>query len=202
MSDNPTLASRVSDKPVLVLVGFCLLVLTGTMLFQRFTTPFLDIREIQVRQEMEQGPMADITRLMEQIEEHPEDLEALRSLGNAFMHMKAWDRALMFWERVLALEPHDAMAMNQKGVCLFQKQDYPASAATFSQLLEVDANNVYALFNLGVLHTHFLGNVEQGQGYLQRILAMEGVSEDVLQAVRQELDQESGHGEQDAGTSQ
>jgi hypothetical protein len=77
--------------------------------------------------------------------------------------------------------------LNQKGVSLFQKQDYPASAATFASLIEIDADNVYALFNLGILHRHFLDNPEKGESYLKSILELESVPEDVLQAVHQEL---------------
>jgi tetratricopeptide (TPR) repeat protein len=191
MSDNSTASPRVGDKPVLVLAGCCLLALMATVLVHRFTHPFLDVRDGSMHQKMDQGPMADIARLMQQVEEHPEDLDALRALGNAFMHMQAWDRALSFWDRVLQIEPHDVMALNQKGVCLFRQQDYPASAETFARLIELDPDNVYALFNMGVLHRHFLGNPEKGNGFLQKILKMEGVSPDILQAVRQELDQSS-----------
>ncbi len=188
MSNNPAVAARISEKPVLIVAGCCVLALIGTMLLQRFTHPFLDVRTFKLPEKaMEQGAMADITRLMKQLEEHPKDEKALRSLGNAFMRMKAWDRAILFWNRVLATHPKDVMALNQKGVCLFQKQDYPAAAATFSRLLDIDANNAYALFNLGVLHLHFLGNVQKGEGYLQKILQMEGVSLEIQDAVRQEL---------------
>ncbi|MGX9366755.1 tetratricopeptide repeat protein [Desulfoplanes sp. PS50] len=187
MNDNATLSSRGFEKPLLGIVVFCLVVLAGTMVFYRVTNPFLDVREVRMNPSADQGPMADITQLMQQLENNPNDVDALRSLGNAFMHMKAWDRALMFWNRVLAIEPQDTMALNQKGVSLFQKQDYPASAATFATLLEIDADNVYALFNLGILHRHFLDNPAKGEGYLQAILKLESVPEDVLQAVRQEL---------------
>jgi lipoprotein NlpI len=187
MNDNAPLRSRGFEKSLLWLVGLCLVVLAGSMIFHRVTHPFLDVREIRANHSAEQGPMADITRLMQQLETNPNDLVALRGLGNAFMHMKAWDRALMFWNRILAIEPHDTMALNQKGVSLFQKQEYPASAATFATLIEIDTDNVYALFNLGILHRHFLDNPEKGEGYLRSILEIESVPEDVLQAVRQEL---------------
>ncbi|MGX9366747.1 tetratricopeptide repeat protein [Desulfoplanes sp. PS50] len=187
MNDNATLSSRGFEKSLLGIVGICLVVLAGTMIFHRVTHPFLDVREVRMNPSADQGPMADITQLMEQLESNPNDLDALRGLGNAFMHMKAWDRALMFWNRVLAIEPHDTMALNQKGVSLFQKQDYPASAATFATLIEIDADNVYALFNLGILHRHFLDDPAQGERYLQAILKLDSVPEDVLQAVRQEL---------------
>ncbi len=187
MSDDSSQSLQTSEKPVLILVGICGLVLIGTMLFQRFTRPFLDIRELQVPQANSQGAMSDITKLMKQIETNPEDVHALRSLGTAFMRMEAWDKALLFWDRVLAITPNSSMALNQKGVCQFQKQAYPGAAATFSQLLEVDPSNAYALFNLGVLNLHFLGNVQEGEAYLQRILAMENVSQEILRAVEQEL---------------
>jgi tetratricopeptide (TPR) repeat protein len=199
MNDNATLSSRGFEKSLLGIVGMCLVVLAGTMIFHRVTHPFLDVREVRMNPSADQGAMADITRLMEQLESNPNDLDALRGLGNAFMHMKAWDRALMFWNRVLAIEPHDTMALNQKGVSLFQKQDYPASAATFATLIEIDADNVYALFNLGILHRHFLDDPAQGERYLQAILELDSVPEDVLQAVRQELAAQppSNEGEED-----
>ncbi|WP_462324120.1 tetratricopeptide repeat protein [Desulfoplanes sp.] len=188
MTDNSTSTPVVPEKPVFILVGLCLLALVATMVFHRITHPLLDIRKIESHTGMEQGPMGDITGLMQRLEEHPEDVDALRSLGNAFMHMKAWDRAVMFWDRVLAIRPHDAMALNQRGVCFFQKQDYEKAADTFATLLTTDPANEYALFNLGVLHKHFLGHPEKGDRYLETILEQGRASPEVMQGVRRELD--------------
>lgn len=179
--------SSISKTPILIFVGVCVAALTLSMVYQRITQPFLDIRTIKASQAPDQGPMSEITGLMGQIEKNPNDIESLRALGNAFMHMKSWDQAIMFWGRVLVLEPQDTMALNQQGVAQFQKQDYEGAARSFEQLLAVDTGNVYALFNIGVLYRHFLGDEERGVEYLRKIVALKPEDKDVLRAVMEEL---------------
>ena len=187
MTSNAKTGTSLSTTPVVVLVGICLLGLTLSTVYYRATHPFLDVRELKSSRNAEKGPMADITKLMQRVEADPQDVEALRALGNAFMHMKGWDRAIMFWDRALAIEPHDAMALNQKGVSLFQKQDYTAAAVTFEKLLKLKEDNVYALFNLGILYRHFLGDTRLGEEYLQKIIELKPENKDVLRAVMEEL---------------
>ena len=186
-SNTNTTGRTVSKTPVLIFVGLCTVCLTLSVVYYRVTHPFLDIREMQVSHAADQGPMADINTMMQRLEKNSNDIDALRSLGNAFMRMKAWDRAVNFWDRVLSLEPHDAMALNQKGVSLFQQQEYKIASTTFEKLLEVQPDNVYALFNLGVLYRHFLGEIPRGESYLHKILELNHENKDVLQAVEEEL---------------
>ena len=43
---------------------------------------------------MDAGPMSKVREYMERVEVDPEDVEALVGLGNSFLMMRAWDRAL------------------------------------------------------------------------------------------------------------
>ncbi len=199
MTNNVKTDAKVATKPALVLVGLCLIGLVLSTVYYRATHSFLDVREIKSAGDAQQGPMAEVTALMQRVEKDPEDIEALQGLGNAFMHMKSWDRALGFWNKVLAIEPHDAMALNQQGVCLFQKQDYTAAAATFERLLEVQGENVYALFNLGILYRHFLGDPGRGEAYLRKIVELKPDNQDVLKAVMEELASDIDQNGTDAG---
>ena len=51
------------------------------------------------------GDMGAVSAMMKRLQDNPEDLETMRSLGMAFMEMQAWERALAFWDMVL--ERHD-----------------------------------------------------------------------------------------------
>ena len=183
-------------------VGLCVVCLTLSVVYYRVTHPFLDVREMKVSHAQEQGPMADINTMMQTLDKNPNDINALRALGNAFMRMKAWDRAITFWDRVLGLEPLDAMALNQKGVSQFQQREYKAASITFENLLEVQPDNVYALFNLGVLYRHFLGEASRGENYLRKILELKPDNNDVLRAVQEELANEPSQQKTEHGTKE
>lgn len=199
MTSNASTGIPVGKTPVLMFVGLCVVCLTLSVVYYRVTHPFLDIREVKVSHAAEQGPMADINSMMQTLDKNPDDIDALRALGNAFMRMKAWERAVTFWDRVLGLEPHDAMALNQKGVSQFQMREYKAASSTFENLLEVQPDNVYALFNLGVLYRHFLGEPSRGETYLRKILELTPENNDVLQAVQEELANEPAQPETEHG---
>jgi Flp pilus assembly protein TadD len=115
--------------------------------------------------------MAEIKTLMERLRSNPEDLDVARELGMIFMRMGAWERALEFWDHVLAQRPTDLEALNQKGVCLFQTSRYREAAGVFSQMLAVDPAHPHAHYNLGILYGYYLNATDEARRHFEVVAA-------------------------------
>jgi Flp pilus assembly protein TadD len=116
------------------------------------------------------GNMAEVSALMERLQANPEDEDAMRHLGMLFMQMGAWVRAMNFWDMVLAKAPKDLEALNQKGVCLFQLGRHPEAAEVFSRMVEVDAQNPHAHYNLGVLYAYYLNATDTARRHFEAVV--------------------------------
>lgn len=116
------------------------------------------------------GDMAEVTAMMKRLQENPEDLETMRSLGMTFMEMQAWERALAFWDMVLERHEHDVMALNQKGFCLFELEKYAEAAALFEQMLGIEPDNFHAHYNLGVIYKYYLEQPDTAAAHFQAVV--------------------------------
>ncbi|BDV00985.1 hypothetical protein TDMWS_10700 [Thermodesulfomicrobium sp. WS] len=116
------------------------------------------------------GDMAEVSALMERLQANPEDQDAMRHLGMLFMQMGAWARAMSFWDMLLGKVPEDLEALNQKGVCLFQLGRHPEAAEVFSRMLQVDAQNPHAHYNLGVLYAYYLNATDTARGHFEAVV--------------------------------
>ena len=116
------------------------------------------------------GDMAGVSALMKKLQDNPDDIEAMRSLGMSFMEMQAWDRALSFWDMVLERRPDDVMALNQKGFCLFELEQYAEAAALFERMLGIEKENFHAHYNLGVIYKYYLEQPDKAAAHFQSVV--------------------------------
>jgi tetratricopeptide (TPR) repeat protein len=181
-----------SRKPVLLFAALCLaLIFAGSFLY-RAANPSLTVTQ-QPAMGAGPGPMAEIGNLMTRLEQNPQDLEALNSLGLLFMEMHAWDRAAVFWNRVLSLEPENVSAHYHLGVVKFQLKEYQAAEEHFLKVLAIDPSSHLAHYNLGVLHKYFLEQPEKAQPHFEKVMELAPEDKDIAELVRREL--EAGHGQ-------
>ena len=64
------------------------------------------------------GDMAGISSMMQKLQANPDDVEAMRGLGMAFMEMKAWDKSMSFWDMVRLLTKPPQNPRQMTGVLL------------------------------------------------------------------------------------
>lgn len=133
------------------------------------------------------GGMGNISAMMKQLQDHPDDLDAMRALGMAFMDMQAWDKALSFWDMVLNKTPSDVMALNQKGICLFEKKLYAEAAEQFEHMLGVEPTNYHAHFNLGILYKHYLEQPDKATSHFQTVIEAKPDDQELVESARREL---------------
>lgn len=133
------------------------------------------------------GDMTGISAMMKKLQDNPNDLEAMRGLGMAFMDMKAWDKSLSFWDMILERAENDVMALNQKGFCLFELEKYAEAAELFTKMLEVEPKNQRAHFNLGIIFKYYLSQPEKAVEHFQLVMDGEADDSQLIENARREL---------------
>ena len=134
------------------------------------------------------GDMAGVSSMMKKLQDNPDDVEAMRSLGMAFMDMQAWDKAMSFWDMVLQKNDKDVMALNQKGFCLFELEKYAEAAELFERMLMVEQQNFHAHYNLGVIYKHYLAQPDKAAVHFQAVLDAAPDDPELMESAKRELE--------------
>ncbi|MDQ7031396.1 MAG: tetratricopeptide repeat protein [Desulfonauticus sp.] len=141
---------------------------------------------------MPDNSMSGIVELMQKLSKNPEDIDTLKELGTIFMQMKAWDRALSFWNRILKLQPKNRMALSQSAYCYFQLSQYKKAADYYEMVLLLDRNNKdnYIInYNLGLIYFKFLKDKIKAKRYFQQVLASSTADSSLKKEVKKILSQ-------------
>ena len=134
------------------------------------------------------GDMAGVSAMMKKLQENPEDIESMRALGMSFMDMKAWDKALSFWEMILQRNENDVMALNQKGFCLFELEKHAEAAELFERMLTIEPHNYHAHYNLGVIYKYYLSQPDKAATHFQAVVDASPDDPGLMSNARRELE--------------
>lgn len=191
METNNAFPKATRNQVVYFLLG-CLAILVFAGVVYRVENP--SIVQHEESQKMpggtgmdKMGDMSGIASMMKKLQENPEDVDVMRSLGMAFMDMQAWDRSMSFWEMLLQRNNQDVMAMNQKGFCLFELEKYPEAAELFEKMLVLEPQNHHAHFNLGVIYKHYLNQAGKASSHFQAVVDAAPEDPELLESARREL---------------
>jgi len=135
------------------------------------------------------GAMTRVREYLDRVEANPEDVDALIGLGNSFLMMRAWDRALEPLEKARQLKPDDATVLKAVGIAYFNKQDYAKASEAYEAILKAHPEDTLALFNLGVINKHYFKKPDVAQTYFEKVLSLEKQDAEMIKLARQELDQ-------------
>ncbi|WP_272700502.1 tetratricopeptide repeat protein [Desulfovibrio sp. Fe33] len=133
------------------------------------------------------GAMSRVKEFMDRVDKNPEDVDALVGLGNSFLMMRAWDRALEPLEKARQIKPEDANVLKAVGIAYFNKQEYDKASAAYEEILKIDPEDTLALFNQGVIYKHFLNKPDESRAYFEKVLALEKGDAEMLKLAREEL---------------
>lgn len=170
------------------LLILALLLLVGYSVLYRLDHPGLTVHRHDAQSMEQEDMMGMVGQLMQRLEEDPEDITALRSLGRAFMRMEAWSEAQRFWIRLLDLRPENVSARQQLAMCFFRLGEYRAAAQELQQVLRIEPAHGHALFNLGILYAYYLQDITQGKEYFQRIIELPEAGTELKRQAREQLE--------------
>jgi len=133
------------------------------------------------------GPMAKVKEYMARVDANPDDTEALVGLGNAFLMMRAWDRALIPLEHARELAPQDTGVLKAIGIAYFNKKAFDKADGAYQDILAVDPNDTLALFNLGIINKYYFKKMDVARTYFEKVLSLEKNDSEMVKMARQEL---------------
>ncbi len=133
------------------------------------------------------GGMSKIKEYLAAVEQNPNDVEALANLGNSFLMMRAWDRAIGPLEKANELQPGDTEVLKALGIAYFNKEDFVKASAAYDEILEIDPNDTLALFNLGVIFKHYFEKPDAARTYFEKVLTLEKNDPEMIKMVKDEL---------------
>ncbi|MEZ7195744.1 tetratricopeptide repeat protein [Pseudodesulfovibrio karagichevae] len=201
MTDNRVLIGR---KAVILAVFLALAAMFATSFLYRMNNPNLVVKSQPSRSftdagEGQGGPgapamggavsgaMSRVKEYLDRVKKNPDDVEALVGLGNSFLMMRAWDRALEPLEKARGLEPDNTSVLKAVGIAYFNKEDYAKASEAYEAILKIDPEDTLALFNLGVIYKHSFKKPDIAQTYFEKVLALEKQDAEMLKLARQEL---------------
>ena len=135
------------------------------------------------------GTMTKVKEYMARVDANPDDVEALVGLGNAFLMMRAWDRALEPLERANELRPGNTTVLKGMGIVYFNKKEFEKAAKTYQAILAADSMDTLAMFNLGVINKYYFKKPDVARTYFEKVLSLEKDDAEMLNMARQELAQ-------------
>ncbi len=182
------ISPRTMQKSVAFLAVVCLVAIFASSLWNRIQDPGITVESRSAPAGQDQAMMAEVSALMAEVEENPQNVEALTQLAHVFMLMEAWDRSYSFWRRILALEPENELALNQAGFTLFQMERYSEAVQYFDTLLEMDEDNFRSHFNLGIIYKYYLNDQDRARQHFQRILEIDPDNPQLMERVKEELE--------------
>lgn len=186
----------VQPRHVVLLLGLGFVLIFITALVYRLSHPNLTLvpmsrnQAMQSQAEHDHGDEVDmnqIAALMAKMRENPDDPEILKSLGQRFMHMKAFEQAKGFLEKAVMIQPSDVEAMTMLGVTLFNMQRYEEAAEQFELVLSLAPDNTMAKFNLGVINKYGLNNPDKAREYFEDVVKSDNIDEHIREEAKREL---------------
>jgi tetratricopeptide (TPR) repeat protein len=134
------------------------------------------------------GNMEQVKEFMARVEENPNDIEALVGLGNSFLMMRAWDRAIEPLEKANQLRPDNTDVLKAIGIAYFNKENFVKAAKFYDDILVVDPNDTLAIFNLGVINKYYFEKPDQAKIYFEKVLELEKDDAEMRKLAKQELE--------------
>ena len=138
-----------------LLVGF-----TGGVVFSVYKIPSLSIQlpSSQPATIVDDEKKQHIQHLEESVAENGENTEAWTQLGHAYFDSDNFKKAIFAYNKVLKLAPNNSAIYSDLGV-MYRRNSEPVKAIeSFKKAIELDATNIQAQFNVGVVLFHDLND--------------------------------------------
>jgi len=136
-------------KEKVVFIVIATIIVVGTLIFYQVTRR--DVETIRVHDTITGGEDPAVAAMIARFRENPEDLEAVKDLGNYYYDSGNFSMAEMFYRRVLELDPHDINVLVDLGTALFNNDKRDEAIGCYQDALLMDPEHINANFNLGVV---------------------------------------------------
>jgi Flp pilus assembly protein TadD len=102
----------------------------------------------------------------------PDNPDALNNLGQRYQKEGEYEKAIVEFEKALALRPNFAAALNNLGICYGHLKRYPEAERSFQRAIEVNPKDIFAMNNLAVIYLR-TGRFDDARRYAGKALEIE-----------------------------
>ncbi|WP_027722301.1 tetratricopeptide repeat protein [Maridesulfovibrio zosterae] len=200
MIDNKGLSLSGGQKAVVWMLGMSLVVIFIASLTYRMNHPG---NKVEFQQEggqrssggmpggmgsgMNEASMKRVRGLMEKMGKDPENMEIQLELANSFMMIRAYERAQVFFEKVVAKEPENEQALMGLGMCYYQGEQFEKAAAAFDEILAFNPDESMAQFNVGIIKKYYLHKHDEAEEHFKKIIDNPKTPADMKKRAEEEL---------------
>ncbi|MDQ7834690.1 MAG: tetratricopeptide repeat protein [Humidesulfovibrio sp.] len=131
--------------------------------------------------------MEHLRELMQEVDKNPNDPRVLLELGNTFMMMQAWDKALEYLDKAVKTSPDDPQVHRAMGMVRFERKEYPQARKSFETVLKKEPGDVMAHYNMGILLKHYLKLPAEGDAHFRKVVQLGSASPEITKSAEQEL---------------
>lgn len=122
-----------------------------------------------------------INELRNKAAEEPNDLEAWRSLGNAYFDADLPEPAIEAYNHALTLKPNDTDILNDQGAMYRQKGEFRKALSNFEKAFKIDPNNLESLYNSGYVNAFDLNDIPRALVLWRQYLTLDNNSDTARQ---------------------
>jgi len=112
----------------------------------------------------------NIGLLKERLSKDINDIEAALSLGNVYYDMNDAPRSIVYYRRVLDIDPSLSNARTDLGAMYWRNEDVGLAEQAFRDTITRDPGFGQAYVNLGLLLRHAKGNISEARVVWQQML--------------------------------
>ena len=131
----------------------------------------------------------NIDTLKERLNKDINDIEAALMLGNIYYDLNDAPRSIVYYRRVLDLNPSLVNARTDLGAMYWRNEDIGLAEQAFRDAIADDSGFGQAYVNLGLLLRHARGNIAEARAIWQQLLSVN--PEHALAAKARELLEET-----------
>lgn len=113
----------------------------------------------------------EITLYQRKVLENPYDIGTLRTLATAYQNSGNFDKSLETFDRILKLEPQDALSSVNRGIVLMKMRRYLDAVSGIERGRSLGNNSDVAFYYLGLAHLN-LGHYEEAKRYFTEALKL------------------------------
>lgn len=190
MNSNQTNPAGIRCLILILAVG--LIAMLVVSLVERFKNPQITTVVQPINTDMDSGQAssgvsAHIASLMQEVGKKPDDPDLLVHLADALMQQQNWDAAANFAERAMTIDLKNPQPIYQLGVIRHNQGRHSEAAELLERVVPME-DTASVRYSLGVLYLHFLADSRRAASHLEAGLKDGKASQELLDAIRAELD--------------
>ena len=182
----------LSSQQRVLLIGLALAFagMAAVSLWQRLTAPDLVVASNaprgQAARDMGGGADAEIGKLMQRLQQNPNNVDIMLHLAEHLSNAQNWSAAENFLRRAVVTEPNNPHPLYLLVVALHNQGNNAEAAACRERVTGV-RDEPAVRYSLGILYLHSLQEPARGMGHLRAALDLPGLSDELRKVITTEL---------------